>query len=129
MNQQSLKNENLTEILIIELGNQPLIKWLKDNRYIIHSELVRFAKTMIDKNLEMVQSVMVMNYTDNIVFLLKKENLDITLNQAMEYFISIEEYELCGEIRDLAILIEKSKNETRYIKNSKQNKRKSKICG
>ena len=41
----------------------------------------------------------------------------------MEYFLSIEEYEKCVEIRDLYILIENLKNETTDTKIGKSNQR------
>jgi hypothetical protein len=68
---------------------------------------------------------MVSNLADNIVFLIKKESVDLTLDKAMEYFMSIEEYEKCAEIRDLYILIENSKNERKNIEIGKRNKGKS----
>jgi protein-arginine kinase activator protein McsA len=46
-----------------------------------------------------------------------------SLDKAMEYFLSIEEFEKCAEIRDLNILIQNLENETANIKISKSNKR------
>jgi hypothetical protein len=40
--------------------------------------------------------------------------------------MSIEEYEKCAKIRDLYILIENLKNETKNIKTSKSNQRRPK---
>jgi hypothetical protein len=88
-------------ILHIELGNQHLSKWLKQNRYIIYSELIRYSEKLIKEKIQIIQAVMVSNIYDNIVFIIKKENLNITLERAMEYFMSIEEYEKCAKIRDL----------------------------
>jgi protein-arginine kinase activator protein McsA len=61
------------------------------------------------------------------VFILKKENLESVLEKAFNFFIDIEEYEKCAEIRDLNILIENLKNESKDIKNNKSNKRQSKV--
>jgi len=44
---------------------------------------------------------MVSNLSDNIVFIIKKDNVKLTLDKAMDYFLEIEEYEKCSEIRDL----------------------------
>ena len=66
---------------------------------------------------------MVSNLSDNIVFILKKESIKLTLDKSMEYFLSIEEYEQCAKIRDLYILIENLKNETKDTKISKSNQR------
>jgi hypothetical protein len=88
-------------ILHIDLGNQSLQSWLKDNRYIIYSELVRFAEKLIKNKLDFIQAVMISNLSDNVVFIIKKENVNITLEKAMDYFLSIEEYEKCAKIRDL----------------------------
>lgn len=88
-------------ILHIDLGNQSLQSWLKDNRYIIYSELVRFAEKLIKNKLDFIQAVMISNLSDNVVFIIKKENVNLTLEKAMNYFLSIEEYEKCAKIRDL----------------------------
>ena len=110
-------------ILHIDLGNYSLSEWLHDNKYIIYSELVRFTKKLLEDKLDTLQAIMVSNLSDNIVFVLKRKNIDITLNKAMNFFMSIEEYEKCAEIRDLYILIENLKNETKDTKISKSNQR------
>jgi hypothetical protein len=113
-------------ILHIDLGNQSVSNWLKENRYIIFSEIVRYSEKLIKEKLDSIQAIMVSNLSDNIVFIIKKENLNLTLNKAMDFFMEIEEYEQCAKIRDLFILIENLKNETGNIKSSKQNKRQPK---
>jgi hypothetical protein len=110
-------------ILHIDLGNQSVSKWLEENRYTIFSELIRYSEKLIKEKLDVVQAIMVSNYYDNIVFLLKKENIDLTLSKAMDYFMSIEEYEKCAEIRNLNILIQNLQNEATNTKTSKSNKR------
>lgn len=114
-------------ILHIELGNQPVLEWLKENQYIIFSELIRYSDKLLKENLNVIQAIMVSNLKDNIVFIIKKENVKLTLDKAMDFFMDIEEYEKCAEIRDLYILIENLKNETRDIKVSESNQRKLKI--
>lgn len=121
---QSKPNETI--ILHIDLGNQSVSSWLNLNRYVIFSELLRFSKKLIENKLDVVEAIMISNYSDNIVFLLRKENLNITLERAMEYFMNIEEYEKCAEIRDLNILIQNLENEAKNIKDSKSNQRQSK---
>ena len=114
-------------ILHIELGDYPIANWLKNNKYVIFSELIRFSKKLIEEKLEIVQAIMVSNRMDNIVFILRKDNLNETLDKAMEFFTQIEEYEKCAEIRDLNILIENLKNnEPKNITNHSSNKRQSK---
>jgi len=108
-------------LLHINLGNQSLTNWLKENKYIIYSELIRYCKKLLTENLSSVQAIMVSNLYDNIVFLIKKDNVKLTLDKAMDFFIDIEEYEKCAEIRNLYILIENLKNETTDIKISKSN--------
>jgi hypothetical protein len=110
-------------ILHIELGNQSVSNWLDNNRYIIFSELVRYSERLLKENLDNIQAIMVSNLSDNIVFILKKESIKLTLDKSMEYFLSIEEYEQCAKIRDLYILIENLKNETKDTKISKSNQR------
>ena len=110
-------------ILHIDLGNYSLSEWLQDNKYIIYSELLRFTKILLENKLDTLQAIMVSNLSDNIVFVLKRNNINITLKKAMDYFMSIEEYEKCAEIRDLNILIQNLENETANIKISKSNKR------
>jgi transcription initiation factor IIE alpha subunit len=110
-------------ILHIELGNQHLSKWLKENRYIIYSELIRYSEKLIKEKIQIIQAIIVSNLYDNIVFIIKRDNVKLTLDKAMEYFLSIEEFEKCAEIRDLNILIQNLENETANIKISKSNKR------
>lgn len=113
--------------LHIELGNQSLAIWMRENKYIIHSELVRFSEILLTSDIEQLQAVIVSNFTDNVIFLIDKTTVALTLQTAMNYFLSIEEFEICAKIRDLQILIEKIKNEGGNTKDSKQSKRKSKI--
>ena len=113
-------------ILHIDLGNQSVTEWLKENQYVIFSELIRYSKKLLKENLSFVQAIMVSNLSDNIVFIIKQDNVKLTLDKAMDFFMNIEEYEKCAEIRDLYILIENLKNETKDIKVSKSNQRKSK---
>jgi hypothetical protein len=110
-------------ILHIDLGDYSLSEWLRDNKYIIYSELLRFTKILLESKLDTLQAIMVSNLSDNIVFVLKRKNINITLNKAMDYFMLIEEYEKCAEIRDLNILIQNLENETANIKISKSNQR------
>jgi hypothetical protein len=110
-------------ILHIDLGDYSLSEWLRDNKYIIYSELLRFTKILLESKLDTLQAIMVSNLSDNIVFVLKRKNINITLNKAMDYFMLIEEYEKCAEIRDLNILIQNLENETADIKISKSNQR------
>ncbi len=116
-------------ILHIDLENQSVNGWLEENRYIIFSELVRYSKKLLTEDLDNVQAIMVSNHYDNLVFILKRENLKLTLDKAMEYFMEMEEYEKCAEIRDLDILIQNLENEAGNIKTSQSNQRKSKING
>ena len=110
-------------ILHIDLGDYSLSEWLRDNKYIIYSELLRFTKILLESKLDTLQAIMVSNLSDNIVFVLKRKNINITLNKAMDYFMLIEEYEKCAEIRDLNILIQNLENETANIKIGKSNQR------
>jgi transcription initiation factor IIE alpha subunit len=110
-------------ILHIELGNQHLSKWLKENRYIIYSELIRYSEKLIKEKIQIIQAIIVSNLYDNIVFIIKRDNVKLTLDKAMEYFLSIEEFEKCAEIRNLNILIQNLQNEATNIKTSKSNKR------
>ncbi len=114
-------------ILHINLETESVADWLKRNQYVIFSELVRYSNKLLKEKLNLVQAIMVSNLKDNIVFIIKKENVKLTLDKAMDFFMDIEEYEKCAEIRDLYILIENLKNETRDIKVSESNQRKFKI--
>ena len=127
LNQSEHTKDNIPPpmVLHIDLGNQSLTSWMRENKYFIHSELVRYAEKLIEDNLNEVQALMLSNLSDNVVFILKKENIYITLEKAMEYFLDIEEYEQCATIRDLLTLME-NKNEKRDFKISRRNQRKSK---
>jgi hypothetical protein len=113
-------------LLHIDLGNQSLSNWLRENKYVIFSELVRYSEKMIKLGLDSIQAIMVSNLSDNVVFIIQRKDLQLTLEKAMDYFLSVEEYEKCAEIRDLYILIENLKNETENIEIGKPNKRQSK---
>lgn len=92
-------------LLHIDIGNQSLVNWTNNNKYIIHSELIRYCEKIIEGEFKTISSIMISNLADNIVFMVNKQNVDDTLNKALEYFLEIEEYEQCGKIRDLLILI------------------------
>ena len=94
----------------------------KESMDILHE----FEK-LLDENLDTVQAIMVSNLSDNIVFIIKRDNVKLTLDKAMEYFMDMEEYEKCAEIRDLDILIQNLENEATNIKVSKSNQRKLKV--
>lgn len=110
-------------ILHIDLGNQSLTNWLRDNKYVVYSELIRFCEKMITENLDTLQAIMVSNLADNIVFVLKKETMDVTLKKAMGYFLEQEEFEKCAKIRDLQILIEKLRNERQDNRDNKKDEK------
>jgi hypothetical protein len=110
-------------ILHIDLGTESVTEWLKQNQYVIFSELIRYSKKLVKENLDFIQAIMVSNVYDNIVFIIKRDNVKLTLDKAMDFFMDIEEYEKCVEIRDLYILIENLKNETKDTKISKSNQR------
>jgi hypothetical protein len=109
-------------LLHIDLGNQSLSNWLRENKYIIFSELVRYSEKLIKLRLESIQAIMISNLSDNVVFIIQQKDLQLTLEKAMDYFISMEEYEKCAEIRDLYIVIQNLKNETENIEISNPNK-------
>jgi hypothetical protein len=88
-------------ILHIDLGNKSIQSWLRDNKYIVFSELIRYAERLIEDESEMIQAMLVSNLADNVVFIIKRDELSITLKKAMTYFLSIEEYEKCAKVRDL----------------------------
>ena len=114
-------------ILHIDLGNQSLTSWLSENKYIVYSELIRYCDKLLKDNLKEVQAIMVSNLSDNIVFIIKRDNVKLTLDKAMEYFMDMEEYEKCAEIRDLDILIQNLENEATNIKASKSDQRELKV--
>jgi hypothetical protein len=81
------------------------MEWIHENKYIVFSELVRYSEKLIKSDLDNINAIMISNLADNIVFILRKESIDLTLKNAMAYFLEMEEYEQCGKIRDLLILI------------------------
>lgn len=110
MNQKSKKSQSTKGnmkpmILHIDIGNQSLVNWTNNNKYIIHSELIRYCEKLILGEFDIVEAIMISNLADNVVFMVSEKNVLDTLNKAMEYFLEIEEYEQCGKIRDLLILI------------------------
>jgi hypothetical protein len=103
-------------ILHIDIENVSLIDWLQNNKFIVYSELVRYAEKLIKENLDEVQAMVIASFSENIVFILKKADVKYTLEKAMSFFLSIEEYEQCSIIKNLLILIDKNQNEPRPIK-------------
>jgi hypothetical protein len=98
--------ENISSsILHIDVGNQSITEWLYANKYVVFSEIIRYAEKLIHSELEHITAIMVSNLADNIVFILRRDSIKHTLDKAMDYFLEIEEYEQCGKIRDLLILI------------------------
>lgn len=98
-------------ILHIEIGNQSIIPWLIDNRYIIFSEMVRFSEKLIKNDLDYIYAVMISNTTENVVLIIRKDDVMLTLDKSMQYFLGEEEYEQCAKIRDLSILISEKNSE------------------
>jgi len=77
-------------ILHIDLGNQSLSTWIKENKYIIFSEILRYVRILLESDEESIQVLLISNLADNIVLIAKRDELDLTLNLAMEYFMEIE---------------------------------------
>lgn len=98
-----MKQESI--VLHIDLGNQSVSTWIKENKYIIFSEILRYVRILLEGDEDSIQILLISNLADNIILIGKRDELDLTLNLAMEYFMEIEEYEKCAEIRDLMFLI------------------------
>ena len=92
-------------ILHIDLGNQSLSTWIRENKYIIFSEILRYVRMLLESDEDSIQVLLISNLSDNIVLIVKRDEVDLTLKLSMEYFMEIEEYEKCAEIRDLMFLI------------------------
>ena len=92
-------------ILHIDLGNQSISNWIKENKYIIFSEILRYIRILLESDEDSIQVLLISNLADNIVLMVKRTEVELSLNLAMEYFMEIEEYEKCAEIRDLMFLI------------------------
>lgn len=92
-------------ILHIDIGNQSLVNWANNNKYIIHSELIRYCEKLITGEFQVIEAIMLSNLADNVVFMVSEKNVGDTLDKAMEYFLEIEEYEQCSKIQNLLILI------------------------
>lgn len=97
-------NENPL-ILHIDVGNQSVKAWLKEHRYVIYSEIVRYCEKLLNSDAESIQSILISNISDNVVFLIERKNVELALEKAMDYFMDIEEYEKCAKIRDLQQII------------------------
>lgn len=94
-----------SSILHIDVGNKSIMEWVNDNRYVVFSEIIRYSEKLIKNDLEYINALMISNLADNIVFIIRKDSIKYSLEKAMDFFLSIEEYEQCGKIRDLLILI------------------------
>ena len=104
-----VKQNNEPIMLHIELENESILTWLTNHKFIVYSEIIRFAEILITKKLELVRAIIITNLLENVVFIIKRNDVEATLNKAMEFFLVIEEYEQCARINDLLILIKNNK--------------------
>ncbi len=89
MNQKYTKSQNTKDnlkpmLLHIDIGNQSLVTWANNNKYIIHSELIRYCEKLIIGEFDIVEAIMISNLADNVVFMVSEKNVSDTLNKAMK---------------------------------------------
>jgi hypothetical protein len=85
-------------------------EFLKNKKWLIHSLIIDAVKKSYNENLETTIIFRIIN-TDNDFIMtseLKKEDWINSLDKSMEYYLSVEEYEKCSEIKEL---IKKIKND------------------
>ena len=51
-------------ILHIDLKNQSVYSWLKQNKYTIFSELIRYSKKLLEEKLDYIQAILISNYSN-----------------------------------------------------------------
>ena len=78
-------------------------EFLKKNKWVIHSLIVDGVKKAYEEKLESITVFRIINTVSNFVMTseLKKDDWIDSLSKSMDYFVSIEEYEKCKEIKDL----------------------------
>ena len=67
------------EMLHIDIGNQPISTWLKNNKYIVFSELIRYIETIILSDLDTINAILITNFSENVVLVVRKEEIDLSL--------------------------------------------------
>jgi hypothetical protein len=82
--------------------------FLKNKKWLIHSLIFDAVKKAYNENLETTIIFRIINTESDFIMTseLKKEDWVNSLDKSMEYYLSIEEYEKCSEIKELIKKIE-----------------------
>jgi hypothetical protein len=74
--------------------------FLRDNKWLICSLIVEGVKKSLDEGLESLIIFRLINPLDNFILTtdLKKNDWEESLKKCLEYYESIEEYEMCDKI-------------------------------
>lgn len=74
--------------------------FLRDNKWLICSLIVEGVKKSLDEGLESLVIFRLINPLDNFILTtdLKKNDWEESLKKCLEYYESIEEYEMCDKI-------------------------------
>lgn len=88
--------------------------FLKNQRWLIHSLIIEGVKKSIDEGLEDIVLFRIINPISNFIMVseLKKDDWGESLKKSLEYFESVEEYEICADIKKLLKKIKNGNNKS-----------------
>ena len=86
--------------------------FLKNKKWLIHTLIIEGVKKSIKEGLDEIVLFRIINPISNFIMVseLKKEDWSSSLNKSLEYFESIEEYEICSDIKKLLKTIKNGDN-------------------
>jgi hypothetical protein len=88
--------------------------FLLNNRELITSLIFTGVKEAYEQNLEINKIFKIINPVKNLIFTCEvlKEDWVTSLEKCMEHYLSLEDYETCGEINDLIKKIKNGNNKS-----------------
>ena len=78
-------------------------KYLKTNRFKIHTRILEEVERGIENNIDNITIFKIVNHISDytVVLTVNKDNWVESLNKCKKYFEEIEEYEACEKIKEL----------------------------
>ena len=88
--------------------------FLKNQKWLIHTLIIEGVKKSFKEGLDEIVLFRIINPISNFVMIseLKKEDWGSSLNKSLEYFESIEEYEICSDVKKLLKTIKNGNNKS-----------------
>lgn len=89
-------------------------EFLKNQKWLIYSLIIDGVKKSIKDGLDEIVLFRIINPVNNFILIseLKKNDWVVSLNKSLDYFESVEEYEICADIKKLLKKIENGNNKS-----------------